>query len=149
MIRVSHLLDHGSLARRHREIVILRTVARCSSECDWRVRVALLAGHDELRETEMAAIAYGGASDPAWSQCERTLVRLVDELHDTARISDTLWTELRRHWSPAQLAELLALVGIYHAISFALNGLGVERELPAAPTSRDRILEAEPEVTRT
>jgi hypothetical protein len=41
-------------------------------------------------------------------------------------------------------------VGFYHTVSFALNGLGVKLELPAAINfARDRILEAEPEVTRT
>jgi len=149
MIRASHLLDRGSLARRHRAIVILRTTVRCTCEYEWRVRASLCAARAELRQTEMAAIAYGGASDPAWSQPERTLIRLVDELHDTARISDALWTELRRHWSDAQLVELVVVVGFYHTISFVVNGLGVELEPPAASVSRDRVFEAKLEVTGT
>jgi alkylhydroperoxidase family enzyme len=149
MICASHLLDRGSLARRHRAIVILRTTVRCTCEYEWRVRASLFAARAELRQTEMAAIAYGGASDPAWSQPERTLIRLVDELHDTARISDALWTELRQHWSDAQLVELIALVGFYHTISFVVNGLGVELEPSATSASSDGILEAELDVTRT
>jgi 4-carboxymuconolactone decarboxylase len=148
MIRASHLLDRGSLARRHRAIVILRTTVRCTCEYEWRVRASLFAARAELRQTEMAAIAYGGASDPAWSQPERTLIRLVDELHDTARISDALWTELRQHWSDAQLVELIALVGFYHTISFVVNGLGVELEPSATSASSDGILEAELNGTR-
>jgi alkylhydroperoxidase family enzyme len=139
MIRVSSLLDRGSLDRRHREIVILRITARCASGCDWRIRASFFAGRDELRKSEMAAIAYGGASDPAWSQPERTLIRLVDELHDTARISDTLWSELRQHWSDAQLVELVVVVGVYHTIAFVVNGLCVE----------GRILDDELEGART
>jgi alkylhydroperoxidase family enzyme len=80
----------------------------------------------------MAAIAYGGASDPAWSQPERTLIRLVDELHDTSRVSDALWTELRCHFRDDQLVELVVLAGFYHTISFVVNGLGVALE-PGAP----------------
>lgn len=37
------------------------------------------------------ATAQGGASDPVWSEEERVLVRLVDELCDTATVSDALW----------------------------------------------------------
>ena len=75
---------------------------------------------------------HGGADHPAWSEAERTLIRLADELHDDARISDALWAELRRHWSDEQLVELVVLAGFYHTISFVVNGLGVELE-PGAP----------------
>src|SRR4030095_13539944 len=38
-----------------------------------------------------------------WWEAERTRIRLADELHDDARISEALWAELRRHWSDDQL----------------------------------------------
>jgi len=56
----------------------------------------------------------------------------VDELHDTARVSDDLWAALARHWSEPQLLELLLLAGWYHAISFVGNGARVELEAWAA-----------------
>ena len=33
---------------------------------------------------------------------EQLLLRLVDELHDTSRISDALWAGLRAEWSEAR-----------------------------------------------
>ena len=42
-IRASNLLDRGSLERRHREIVILRTTARCGCEYEWGVHVSFFA----------------------------------------------------------------------------------------------------------
>jgi 4-carboxymuconolactone decarboxylase len=149
MMRASQLLDRGSLALRHRAIVILRTTARCTCGYKWCAPASLFAAHSELRQSEMAVIAYGGAADPAWSQPERTLIRVVDELHDTARISDALWTDLRRHWSDAQLVELIVLVGFYHTISFVVNGLCVKLEPTAASVSLGRILEPELETLRT
>jgi alkylhydroperoxidase family enzyme len=152
LIRASSGLGCGSLDRRPREIVTLRTAARCGCESEWRAQLSFFAARVGLRKKELAAIVYGGASDPAWSEPERTLIRLVDELHDTARISDALWTELRRHWSDAQLVECVVGVGLYHAISFVVNGLGVALESPAAPAPppvrEERIREAELEVTR-
>jgi len=68
-------------------------------------------------------------------------VRLVDELHDTARVSDELWAALARHWTEPQLLELLLLAGWYHAISFVGNGARVALEdwaarfPPAGPES--------------
>ena len=55
-------------------------------------------------------------------------VRLVDELHDTARGGEALWQELRAGWSEAQLIELIALVGFYHLISFTTNALRIPLE---------------------
>ena len=131
-IRASNLLDRGSIERRHREIVILRTTARCGCEYEWGVHVSFFAERVGLGTAEVAATVHGGAEHPAWSEAERTLIRLVDELHGDARISDALWSELRRHWRDDQLVELIVLAGFYHTISFVVNGLGVEREEYAA-----------------
>ena len=127
-IRAGNLLDRGSLERRHREIVILRTTARCGCEYEWGVHVAFFAARVGLGEADLAATVHGAADHPAWSPAERTLIRLVDELHDAARISDALWSDLRRHWRDDQLVELVVLAGFYHTISFVVNGLGVDRE---------------------
>lgn len=62
-------------------------------------------------ERETAGIC---APDPAASGLsvrEQLLLRLVDELHDTARVSDALWQALRATWDEAQLIELVAVVG--------------------------------------
>src|SRR5262249_7673874 len=63
---------------------------------------------------------------------ERLLLRLVDELHDTDEVSDTLWQELRAEWSDEQLIELVALVGLYHLISFLTNAFRIPSEPYAA-----------------
>jgi 4-carboxymuconolactone decarboxylase len=131
-IRASNLLDRGTLDRRHREIVILRTTARCGCEYEWGVHVAFFAARVGLGDAGVAATVHGGPEHPVWSEPERALIRLADELHDAAHISDALWAELRRHWSDEQLVELVVLAGFYHTIAFVVNGLGVELE-PDAP----------------
>jgi alkylhydroperoxidase family enzyme len=131
-IRASNLLDRGSIERRHREVVILRTTARCGCEYEWGVHVSFFAAKVGLGAAEIAATVHGGADDPVWSDTERTLIRLVDELHDTSRVSDALWADLRKHWSDEQLVELVVLAGFYHTISFVVNGLGVALESGAA-----------------
>jgi alkylhydroperoxidase family enzyme len=131
-IRAGNLLDQGSVGRRHREVVILRTTARCGCEYEWGVHVSFFAARVGLTEAEVAATVHGGAGDPVWSERERTLIQLVDELHDAARISDALWAELNGQWSEEQLVELVVLTGFYHTISFVVNGLGVELEPAAA-----------------
>ena len=137
-IRASNLLDRGSLDRRTREIAILRTTARCGCEYEWGGHVAFFAAKVGLSDADVAATVHGRADDPSWSDAERAVIRLVDELHDTSRVSDALWVELRGHWKDDQLVELGVLAGFYHTISYVVNGLGVELERDAVrfPTAR-------------
>jgi 4-carboxymuconolactone decarboxylase len=60
------------------------------------------------------------------------LIRLVDELVDTARVTDALWLELGAVWAPAALVELVAVVGFYHGVSFATNAFQIPLESFAA-----------------
>lgn len=123
------LLDRGSLSLREREIVILRTCARCDSEYEWGVHVALFAQSAGLTENDTQATLTG---DGDWDQRERLLINLADQLHDTSRLSDALWESLVAVYRPEQIIELIALAGFYHTISFFTNGLNIECE-PFAP----------------
>src|ERR1700749_3045531 len=49
------LLDKGSITLREREIVIDRTTARCGSEYEWGVHVAIFANAAGLSAQEVAA----------------------------------------------------------------------------------------------
>jgi 4-carboxymuconolactone decarboxylase len=61
------------------------------------------------------------------------LIRLVDELHDAANISDQLWKDLVTVFSIEQIFELIALPGFYHTVSFFANSLRLRAESYAAP----------------
>ena len=127
-IRSSNLLDRGSLDRRDRELAILRTCARCGSEYEWGVHTAIFARRFGLAHTEIVGTVHTDWRDARWSERDRSVIRLVDELHEESRISDELWSELRAHWEDEQLIELIVLIGFYHTISFVTNGLRIELE---------------------
>ena len=117
-----------ALGKREREIVIDRVCARCGCEYEWGVHTAAFGAAAGLDEPVLRATVHGTAADPAWSEADRLLVCLVDELHDTARVSDELWQALAARWPAETLLELLVLVGWYHVIAFVANGARVERE---------------------
>jgi alkylhydroperoxidase family enzyme len=131
--RAGGLLDRGPVSMRHREIVIDRTCARCGCAYEWGVHVAFFAERVGLTPDQVRATVRGGGDDPAWTDDERLLVRLVDELHETAGISDGLWDALAAAFSVEQILELIALVGFYHTVSFFANGLRLPAEDYAAP----------------
>jgi alkylhydroperoxidase family enzyme len=93
------LLDRGSIGLRDREIVIDRACARCGSEYEWGVHVALFAARVGLTPEQVAATRGDEATATAFPPRERLLLRLVDELHDGAQVSDDLWAALCREWS--------------------------------------------------
>ncbi len=130
-IRRANLLDRGSIERRDREIVILRATARCGAEYEWGIHVSVFARRFGVSEAQIAASVHGGPEDPAWQPRDRLLLRLVDELHERADVSDALWKELAGSYEEDQILELIVLAGFYHTISFVVNALRVEHE-PAA-----------------
>lgn len=111
-----------------REIVIHRVCARCKAEYEWGVHVIFFARPLGCSEDWIRATVHASWDDPIWSERESLLVRAVDELHDTATISDALWESLSRNWDESQLLELLSLVGQYHLISFLTNAARIEPE---------------------
>jgi len=127
--RAGSLLDRGPVSLRYREIVIDRTCARCGCAYEWGVHVAFFAQRASLTAEQVRATWHGDVDDPVWTDDERLLIRLVDELHDSANISEGLWGALAAAFSTDQVLELIALVGFYHTVSFFANGL----RLPAEP----------------
>lgn len=130
-MRRGGLLDKGSITVREREIMILRTCARCGAEYEWGVHVAFFGRQAAFSEAQVRATVLGDADDPAWDDGERLLLRLADELHDSAQVSDALWAQLALRWQPAQLIELMMLAGLYHAVSYLINGAAIELEVNA------------------
>lgn len=123
-----NLLDQGAIDLRTRELVILRTCARCGSEYEWGVHVALFSRHAGLSAADVAATMGKHDEHGALPLHVALLFRAVDELHDTSSISDALWHELAQHYSSAQIVELIALIGNYHAISFMTNAARIDLE---------------------
>ncbi|HEY3141505.1 MAG TPA: carboxymuconolactone decarboxylase family protein [Acidimicrobiales bacterium] len=120
------LLFAGELHPRDRELLILRTAWNCRAHYEWghHVPMGKAAG---LNDDEIARIP-GGAEADGWSDADATLLRAADELHNDARLSDGVWTQLAERFGPAQLIELCMLVGQYHLVAFTLNSLGVQLE---------------------
>jgi alkylhydroperoxidase family enzyme len=122
------LLGHPTVEPREREIVIHRATARAGAEYEWGVHAVAFGRPLGLTDEQIRATARGGADDPSWSDRDRLLVRLVDELHDGATVSDELWAALEREWSPPQLLELIVCAGWYRLISQTINAARVELE---------------------
>lgn len=115
------LLDKGNLSLREREIVIDRTCARCGNEYEWGVHMALFAESAGFGPTEIRGTCVADVDTAGWSPREQLILRLVDQLHDTATVDDALWPALAGEFEDEQLLELIMLTGFYHTVSFLVN----------------------------
>lgn len=122
------LLDRGSIPLRLRELMILRTCARCGAEYEWGVHVASFGDKVGWTEEETYSSVHGGAGDSCWTPEERLVICLADELHDTNRVGDGTWQALAERFDAAQLVELVMLAGLNQAVSYMVNATGVRRE---------------------
>lgn len=130
------LLDRGSISLRARELMILRTCARCGASYEWGVHVATFATKAGIDERQQRATVHGTPDDDCWDSDDRVVLRLADQLHETNAVDDALWAAAAARFSAAQLVELVMLAGLYHAVSNLVNALHVEPE-PFAPAFPD------------
>lgn len=122
-----------SLSLRQRELVIDRVTARCGCEYEWGVHVLFFADRADLTAEQVTSLTSGAPSDMCWTDpAERSLLTLVDALHDTADVDDDVWGAAAAHFDGPQLLDACLLAGWYHAISFAANAARVTLE-PGAP----------------
>jgi alkylhydroperoxidase family enzyme len=122
------LLDRGSISLRSRELMILRTCARCGAEYEWGVHIASFGAKAQWTPAQTHSTVYGSAGDACWSLEDRLVIRLADRLHDANRVDDALWEEMSAHFAPDQLVELIMLAGLYHAVSYVVNATRVQHE---------------------
>ena len=124
------LLADGALPGSLRELAILRVAWRTQSEYVWGGHAAMAAAAG-LRAAELAADAGDGAA----SETEAAVLRACDELLDTGTIADPTWDVLAVTLLPAELVELVLIVGNYRTVAWldAVFDLRPEPGLPPLP----------------
>jgi alkylhydroperoxidase family enzyme len=127
------LLDRGNLTLREREIVILRTTARCGSAYEWGVHVAFFSAKAKLEPDAVRATVLDGPDAPCWSPDERALIAFCDALHETCTVDDARYADVAATHTPEAILEILMLAGYYRTISYLTNALRLPLEAIAAP----------------
>ncbi len=131
----SGILNHGLVAAREREIVVHRTCARAGAEYEWGVHAVAFAQAVGLTEDQVNATATdpaGAPSDGVWSADDALLIKLADELYDTATVNNDLWAQLTDRYSDQQLLELVVTAGWYRTLAGVINATRIPLEPWAA-----------------
>ncbi len=139
------LLNKGLLPAREREIVILRVGwnARAMYEFGQHTIIGRNAG---LTDEEIEALATddpdlrGGDRGHRWSDADRDLIALADELCADDCVTDKTFARLSARWNEAELVELVVCAGFYRLVSGFLNTMGVPLDpgVPGFPSEAPR-----------
>jgi quinoprotein glucose dehydrogenase len=119
------VLNGSSIPARHREMLMLRMGWLCQSEYEWSQHARIATTTAGMTDAEIHRIAEGPQA-PGWTDFERTLLRMVDELRYDAIISDATWNVLSKEYSDQKIMEALYTAAQYQLVSMALNSLGVQ-----------------------
>jgi len=109
------LMFHNTLNARTRELVILRNGWRTRSEYEFcqHVRVS--------RDLKMSDEEILGVREPdncrAYSEIDRAVIRMADELLDNSEVSRETWNILQKAFSNEELVELLLVAGFWRMIA--------------------------------
>lgn len=119
------VMTGSSLPPREREMAMLRMGWLCQSEYEWAQHARIAKEQAGLTNEDIHRIAEGPTA-AGWSEFDRTLLRMVDELRYDTMISDATWQALRTKYSVQQVMEAMYTASQYQLVSMALNSLGVQ-----------------------
>ena len=132
-----YLSRRCALSLRHRELLILRTTARCGAEYEWGVHVQVFAGKAGLTGEQIRSVTAGHPDDPCWTEPgDRAVLRAADALDRDSDLSDADWSGLVAGVGEEGAVDALLICGWYHAISYVARATRLAPE-PGAPLFAD------------
>lgn len=126
---------HGAdsvLDPRTRELIMVRTLARCDNEYEWGIHIALAGDAAGLTAEQWSGTITAAADDPIWDERDSVVLRVADELHESSTLSDRSWALLLEHYTAPQALEIITQAGWGHLTSFLVNALQPQLESFAA-----------------
>lgn len=124
----SRLMPGGSLPRRETELVILRVaqLTGCIYELEHHRRLADRAG---LGPADVERVADGPEVE-GWTERERILLTVTDELHTQGDLSDETWDALVGSVDPTVAIEVVMLVAHYEMLATIITTLRIPLDEP-------------------
>ncbi|HZP44486.1 MAG TPA: carboxymuconolactone decarboxylase family protein [Candidatus Binataceae bacterium] len=118
------LMTQITLAPRLRELAILRTAKICGSVYEWTQHLPP-ARQMGVTEEQIAAIA-NWQSAACFDDLDRLVLRFTDEVNQNVKASRETLEALKRHLTPAQIVELLIIIGHWRQTASILETLEVD-----------------------
>ena len=118
------VLNEAETPRRQRELVILRMGWNCQARYEFGQHT-LYGLANGVTPEEVSAVTRP-LSQHSWSDEDRVLLQMTDDLYADDCVSDATWAELTDRWSTPEITELVMTALCYRTVSGFLNSFGVE-----------------------
>lgn len=124
-----YVVSGGDLARRDRELIILRVAANLGVWYEWGAHVdrALTAGIP-IHEIERIRMSPTDPEWASWSENETALLRAVDQLVEQHVIDADALASLSAHYTRKQIVDIIAIQGVYVNLACVINTWNPELE---------------------
>lgn len=109
-----------------REIAILRTAKDCHSVYEWTQHVPA-AKHVGVNDEQIAAME-NWQSAKCFSEVERLVLQFTDEVNANVKAGRATLEALKQHLGPAEIIELLIIIGHWRQTASILETTEVELE---------------------
>lgn len=119
-----HLLYDCLLPDRDRELLVLRVAWLRRSPYEWAQHV-IIAQNCGVPDEEILRVGQGDSAEQ-WSAKDKLLMTAVDELFDSACLSDVTWEGLGEFYDDQELMEVVVTVGAYDLMAMAFNSFGLQ-----------------------
>jgi alkylhydroperoxidase family enzyme len=121
-----HFITKSNLPEREREMGALRSAHLSGSDYIF-AHHAVIAKTGGLTDEEITRVTEGPDAE-GWTDSDRAILRVVDELHATNDLGDAGWQVLAERWDDEQIVEFVIAVGFYTMMSMALNAFRTQIE---------------------
>ncbi len=129
------VLFDGELPRRQVEVAVLRMGWNCQAVYEFGQHT--LFGRAAGLSDDEIYLTTRPVAEGSWSDADRAIIQLVDDLYADDCVSDATWAEATRHFNSADIIHLIATAGCYRVVSGFLNSAGVQLDegVPGWPTA--------------
>jgi alkylhydroperoxidase family enzyme len=126
------ILSKAALDARLRELIILRVGNRSPAAYEWQQHVPIGKACG-VSDEEIAALERNDVQAACFSERDRIVLRLTDELLAAPRASDATLAAMRAQFTDRELCEAVLTVGFYMMVARFLETTGVDLETGGDP----------------
>lgn len=118
--------QHTNLDGRIRELIILQIAALNGARYEFEAHVPF-ARREGVDDVTLASIEKGEVPDSLTPR-ERLALRYAGQMTREIQVPDTLFNELRQHYTEGEILELTVVAGAYNMVSRVLVALDIKTE---------------------
>ena len=120
-----YLLNETTLELRDRELTILRISVLGGYDYEWGQHVRIAQNACDFKDADFEKVLAGSSHD-GWSDRERSLIVMVEELMTNRAVSTEAWENGLKHYTLVQMMDVVFVVGNYNMLGMAINSFDVE-----------------------